>query len=478
MQRGASHSSTDYASNIPEQREPGGLARRVLATLLATLCVVLTGSGHIELEHELLLLGVMPPALLTTPEYYGTLAAVRRLGRAGVRVAVAHSTSLGVAAFSRYVAERYGCPPTQDSASFIDWLCSHGKTRKPHVLCATSDDTVWLYARHRDRLSRYYKVSPNSVETIYALLNKRRLSELCQRVGIDTPKVWSPESDGDLARVAREAPFPLIIKPVTQILFESRSKGAVVRDRRELLERYPRFARQRYGQAVAAFDPEVSRPLLQEYFPEAAEGIYNLSGFIDESGSSLAVRASVKVLQHPRHLGVGLCFEDAPVSADLVEKIAALCREVGYTGVFEVEFIRAGGRVMMIDFNPRFYNQMVFDIARGLDLALLSYYSSLGDRASVAKVLDSARREPRQGPRAHLHRLNFEIMLRAQRLSGALSQLEERNWRRWHGLHGDRCTDAAHDPSDWLPGVLDAARNVYGYLRHPRAFVRTIVLNR
>lgn len=448
-----------------------------LTALFVTLWAIISlwqGDHHFGL----LMLGVLPPALLTTPEYYGTLAAVRRLGKAGVRVAVAHSSSLGIAAFSRYVAERYGCPTTQDSTRFIDWLCSHGRKRKPYVLCATSDDTVWLYARHRDRLSHYYKVSSNSADTIYTLLNKKRLSELCAKVALDTPRVWSPRSEAELAQVAREAPFPLMIKPVTQILFESRSKGVIVRDRRELLERYPRFARQRYGQAITSFDPEVTRPLLQEYFPEAAEGIYNLSGFIAEGGSSFAVRASVKVLQHPRHLGVGLCFEDAPVNDELVQKITALCREVGYSGVFEVEFIRAGGRVMMIDFNPRFYNQMVFDIERGLDLALLSYYSALGDRSTVTQMLESARQAPRQAPRAHLHRLNFEIMLRAQRLSGALSPREEDNWRKWHGLHGKHCTDAAHDPTDWLPGVMDAARNVFGYLRHPRAFIRTIVLNR
>jgi D-aspartate ligase len=477
MRKGESEGSEMADDGDVSKANEAGSKLGSLVTLVTAVGLVVASLAEAEIAFPLLLLGVLPPALLTTPEYYGTLAAVRRLGRAGVRVAIAHSKRLGIAAFSRYVAERHGCPPTEESSSFIDWLCNHGKTRKPHVLCATSDDTVWLYARYRERLSRYYRLSPNSAETIYTLLNKRRLADACQRVGLDTPKVWAPESESDLASVAREAPFPIMIKPVTQILFESRSKGAVVRDRKELVERYRRFSRQRYGQAIRAFDPHVNRPLLQEYFPEAAEGIYNLSGFIEEGARSLAVRASVKVLQHPRHLGVGLCFEDAPVKPELVDKIAALCREVGYSGVFEVEFIRAGGRTMMIDFNPRFYNQMVFDIARGLDLALLSYYSALGDQASVQKMLDSARKES-HGPRAHLHRLNFEIMLRAQRLSGALSRLEEHQWRRWQGLHGESCTDAAHDPSDWLPGVMDAARNVYGYLRHPRAFIRTIVLNR
>ena len=385
---------------------------------------------------------------------------------------------LGMAAFSRYAAERHGCPPTRDSRSFVDWLYRYGVRRKPHVLCATSDDTAWLYARHRETLARVFRIGSPSVETMYTLLNKRRLVERCSSLGIDTPRAWFPESSAELAAVAAELPYPVMIKPVTQILFESHCKGVIVRDREELAAQFKRFSRLRYGRAIIEFDPTVTRPFLQEYFAEAADGIYNVSGFIDRSGKSVAVRASVKVLQHPRQIGVGLCFERAPLRQELVNKVTALCRSVGYHGVFEVEFIQTAGRFLLIDFNPRFYNQMAFDVERGLDVALLSYFSALGDDSRVEELLRSSRDEPGHGPRVHLHRFNFEIMMRAQGLSGALSGGERRSWRSWYSQHSDCSTDATLDRFDWVPAVLDAARNVYGYLRHPRAFVRTIVLNR
>jgi hypothetical protein len=168
----------------------------------------------------------------------------------------------------------------------------------------------------------------------------------------------------------------------------------------------------------------------------------------------------------------------APLRHDLVEQVTRLCRSVGYHGVFEVEFIQSRGRSLLIDFNPRFYNQMAFDMERGLDMALLAYYSALGDDAWVSDVLLASRNEPRHAPREHLHRLNFEIMLRAQQLSGVLSGSEQELWRAWCSRHSGCSTDAALDRLDWLPGVMDAVRSVYGYLRHPRAFVRTIVMNR
>ena len=55
--------------------------------------------------------------------------------------------------------------------------------------------------------------------------------------------------------------------------------------------------------------------------------------------------------------------------APLAAAVARLCRGLGYFGAFEVEFLREGERRMVIDFNPRFYGQMAFDVKRGLPAA-------------------------------------------------------------------------------------------------------------
>ena len=93
-----------------------------------------------------------------------------------------------------------------------------------------------------------------------------------------------------------------------------------------------------------------------------------MAGFVDDGGECVAL-ASMKILQRPRKVGIGLCFEARAIEEPLVEKIAALCRRVGYTGVFEAEFVVAGDRRLLIDFNPRFYSQMGFEVARGLPAA-------------------------------------------------------------------------------------------------------------
>ena len=51
--------------------------------------------------------------------------------------------------------------------------------------------------------------------------------------------------------------------------------------------------------------------------------------------------------------------------------VRRLCRELGYFGIFEVEFLWFDGRWAAIDFNPRLFNQIGMDIRRGMPLPLL-----------------------------------------------------------------------------------------------------------
>ncbi len=307
-----------------------------------------------------------PPILLTMADYYGTLAAVRCLGRLGIPITVAESKLLAPARWSRYVTRRVECPDVGDSDAFLEWLMRFGEREPGHVLYPTSDDMAWLFALHREELGRHFLMYQPGVDVIYGLLNKQRLHDLCKDVGLDVPETWFPEGEKDLERVAAEARFPVLLKPQTQILFESHVKGAQVERASELLPRYREFLeRNRYGRKLLDQDPKANRPMVQAFYPEAAQNIFSLSGFVDRTGELFVARGAVKVLQRPRKLGIGLCFEEVPVEPVLAEKLRALCKKLGYHGTFELEFIRAGGKQLLIDFNPRFYSQMGFDIARG-----------------------------------------------------------------------------------------------------------------
>ena len=294
-----------------------------------------------------------PGFLLTMPDYGGTLAAVRCLGARGVPVYVAYSQLLAPAAWSRHVAERFPCPPPRPASALLEWLFDFGRRRPGQVLYATSDDLAWLLAVHEKELGRYYRLYAPPSEVMLRVLDKKAMYEAAAAAGIATPTTEFPGNDAELERAVRRLPHPVLIKPRTQAHLSSLLKGEVVADPRDTVARYRAFMSQnRYDDAIVRHLADVSRPMLQRYTPEAARSIYSLSGFCDETGDSFTVRAAVKVLQWPRRVGVGICFEDAPVDEQLAERLRQFCLQVGYFGVFEAEFVRDGSGLRLIDFNP------------------------------------------------------------------------------------------------------------------------------
>lgn len=421
------------------------------------------------------------PVLLTNSDYYGTLAAVRSYGRQGIPVTVTKSRLLSVAHWSKYASSRVHAPSIQDAQAFLTWLLAFGKQTPGYVLYPTSDELAWLLATHREALSQYYKLYSPSGDCIYRLLNKKLLHAACQELEIGVPETFFPECKQELSQIARELPYPVIIKPQTQIFFESHIKGRIIYTVDELLENYTQFMQQnRYAADFLARHPSVHWPMLQRFYPEAAEAIYNLSGFIDETGKIFALKASRKVLQQPRRLGVGLCFEEDEVYQPLAEKLLALCKRVGYFGAFEVEFIqtKADNQFVLTDFNPRFYGQMAFDIARGLPLPELVYYAALGDHERVRSIVEDSSAMKLDAAQAFCHKVPFLLLLNTQKLSGKLSAAEVHRWQCWMERHKRTMAHAVIDPKDRLPAVVDTLSMTLWYLRHPGAFVRSIVLNR
>jgi D-aspartate ligase len=420
-----------------------------------------------------------PPILLTMADYYGTLAAARCLGRLGVPITMAESKLLAPARWSRYVTRRVECPDVGDSEAFLEWLLRFGEENPGHVLYPTSDDMAWLFALHREQLAPYFLMYQPEVSAIYALLNKQRLHDLCKDVGLEVPDTWFAEGEADLERVAAEARFPVLLKPQTQILFESHVKGSQVERASELLPRYREFLeKNHYGRKLLAYDARANRPMVQAFYAEAAQNIFSLSGFVDRTGELFVARGALKVLQRPRKLGIGLCFEEVPVDAQLAEKLRQLCKKLGYFGTFEVEFIRAGGRQLLIDFNPRFYSQMGFDIARGMPLPLFVYEAASGHEARLAEVAREALAWKGAGQHIYCHRGIFELLLRVQGLSGRLSSEEVAHWREWYARHRERAVDAVIDTKDWMPWAVDVALHLRSYVRHPKGFIRTMVLDK
>jgi predicted ATP-grasp superfamily ATP-dependent carboligase len=416
-----------------------------------------------------------PQAFLFLGDYYGTLASTRCLGERGVPILLADERRLVRATGSRYIEKRLLCPPVSDADAFIRWLLAQREAYPGAVLFPASDELVFLFAKHQDELKKGFRLFMPSMDSTFRILNKHRLYDACVAAGISFPKTWFPNGEAGLREILGEIDVEVILKPKSQSQLRTGTKAAEAPRGEELVRAFADFVRDNpYGPELVAHDAEVVWPMLQEYHRHAAFQIYSLAGFADAGGRPPIVRASRKVLQRPRKLGVGLCFEGTTVNPELVHKIGVLCKNLDYAGIFEIEFIEHGGENLLIDFNPRPYGQMAFEVARDAPLPWLHYLAAIGDDAEYAKAYDRALAWEPRGEHAFTHRLILGAVDGAQRVTALTGGPAKEDWRGWMRRHGPNLADAVRRPKDPGPVLTDGLVHLLEFVRHPRSWLRSL----
>lgn len=415
----------------------------------------------------------LPGILLTMGSYYGTLAAARSLGRAGVPVVLADADPIAPTRFSRYVQEVIKPPKLSDMDAYGQWLVNYGEKRPGLVLYPTSDDLVWIIAKYQKDLKKNYLIYQPSEEAMYGLLNKKSLYHSARELGLDIPNTFFPESYEELEELSNNCQYPVLVKPRTQMGMSVNVKGLIARSPAELRFQVEQFLnRFTYRKELLAYDPSVRWPMVQTFHPEARTETYSLAGFITEGARMMAVRGAQKILQHPMSVGVGLAFEGRKVHAELQEKVRKIAEKFGYFGAFEVEFIylAQSHRYLLMDFNPRFYNQMGFEIFRGLPIPELVYAASLGDQGRLNGLFQLA--EGGQTNLLHKWRFHrrFKLFMTTQWLGKKFPKATWKNWLRWAA--DPYAYDPIEDPLDPLPLLAERLRMFLQMVKHPRSTFR------
>ena len=428
---------------------------------------------------------VGPGVLLGDASFFGTLAAVRDLGRLGAQVVVAESSSTpSHSGASRYCQQRLSAPDVHH-ASFLPWLLAQGAAKPGAFVYPTSDDMAWCMAMHREALGKHFTLFQSPPEAVFALLDKSQLYGHARRLGIALPVTHAPAHMDEVRALGQaleqEGGFPVIVKPRTQACMAVKKKGLVVHNPEALLRAIQSMVRGgvQHAQAMGQAAPHLEWPLVQAFMPDAQSNTYSLAGFIDTTGTVRAVRASSKVFQLPVKVGVGVAFEGRPVLPELVAQVQALAQATGYFGVFEVEFIhvKASNRYLLMDFNPRFYGQMQFEVSRGMHLPRMVYAAAQGDEHQLTLLSEQAERHLHvQGAanQRYCNRWLFGVLLRTQHFGGRLSAAEHRQWLDW--MRGAQVYDFVQDPEDPAPERAQQRALRAHWLRHPRSSLKDLFL--
>jgi predicted ATP-grasp superfamily ATP-dependent carboligase len=213
--------------------------------------------------------------------------------------------------YSRYASQHLTCPAFEESSAWAEWLLRKGRIGPRRAIYATSDAVSFALARYRNELSADFELYQPGLDTVMSILDKGRLMQNAQAIGIETPPTWFPQNSAEAAKIAKDVGEKVLIKPRSQLAQRTKTKGSVVESRghrvKSIFDSYMKD--QSTNSEFAKQHPATMTPLIQQYYPQAVENVYSLSGFREKIGGGVVMRAARKIVQQPRCIGIGLCFE-------------------------------------------------------------------------------------------------------------------------------------------------------------------------
>jgi predicted ATP-grasp superfamily ATP-dependent carboligase len=302
-----------------------------------------------------------------------SLASARRLGRAGLRVALGESVDMcpatgSLTAFrSRYsacnvVLPSYVSAPDDFAAEVVEFVRKH----RVRAAIPTGDITIAVMAPRRAELAALGCVLALAPDTALDIANdKAKTLELADRLGIAYPRSVRLDSPEDLPNAVAEFGFPFVLKPTMSWTGKSDERLAPVEvvDKEEALEAVTRYLEA--GAGVIA----------QEWASGAREGV---SLFIVD-GEVLASCGHVAHRTDPPLGGVSILRESITVADEVLDASARLAVAMGIEGPCEVEFRRdAAGRPLLMEINARLAGTLENALQSGVNFPLMTWQWASG----------------------------------------------------------------------------------------------------
>jgi predicted ATP-grasp superfamily ATP-dependent carboligase len=292
-----------------------------------------------------------------------SLASVRSLGRAGLRVVAGECfaecapTSPVVGFRSRYsacnlVLPSYATHADDFGAKVIDFVREH-PTR---VVLPTMDGSISALTPRRAELARLgCTLALPSDESLEAANDKDRTLALAEQLGIAYPRSARIDSLDQAPEVLGSFRFPVVLKPTISWVAgapERLAPVAVIDDAEA-------------SEAIGDYLKAGVGVLVQEWASGQREGI---SLFVAD-GEVLGCCAHVALRTSPPLGGASVMRKSVLPPPDTYDSAVSLVKAMGLTGVCEVEFRRdAAGRPLLMEVNARLAGTIENAVRSGVDL--------------------------------------------------------------------------------------------------------------
>ena len=268
--------------------------------------------------------------------HHNTLGLIRSLGEVGITpyLVLVTKDNDSFVAKSKYLAEVF---VVRDSKEGLDVIISNFKNEidKPIIFCS-NDDVARIIDINYDYLKDLFFVqNAKTSNSILPYFDKAYLGNMAKKWGFDVPYsiVLNRDSVG-----LEQIPFPCITKPLESI--KGKKSDIIVCENKTKLER-----------GLEKLFLYADKVLVQEYI----EKDYEVSILGLSLQSQILLPGIIKkIREYPYKKGSSsfACLTKIPIDLNL-ESLYRAIKEVGYTGLFSVEFVKRGDKYYFLEINFR-----------------------------------------------------------------------------------------------------------------------------
>lgn len=291
------------------------------------------------------------------------LSNTRSLGEAGIPVFVVDKANC-IARYSKYCTQFFRSPDfeTDEFADFLVELAIK-ENINGWVLIPSNDHAVYTISKHKIELEKYYKVITPSLDIIESIYDKSKLLHIAQRCGVAIPQTqYFTSANDSIGNIT----FPVLTKGRFGLSFyQTLGKKAFLASNKTELQSQFELIRSKY---------DISKTFTQELIPfDGTNKTVSFTAFC-VNGEVKTHWAGVKLREHPIQFGTAT-FAKSIYSEDCLQQSILLLRELNYTGVCEVEYLKdpRDQKYKLIEINARTWLWVGLAKACGVDYAKIIY---------------------------------------------------------------------------------------------------------
>ena len=279
---------------------------------------------------------------------------MQALGTKGVKCYCAESYH-AAGFYSRYCVDRALSPKLAPNEQYLAWLERMAKKWSGAVIMPTNDVLMDFLADYGDRLRRHYKFLIPSSDSVRASRSKFKVMEICNELGIPSPRSLVAENVNHVEEACEILAFPIYMKPFVS---SGGSGHHLAKDKDELVSKFK------------LMQLRDSKALLQEYVKGSGGGLMFSAVFDEEHNPrSICLARRLRDVMHPTG-GVGIhSFAVTEKNDQVVRESIRIARHLKWRGAINVEWKESveDGKVFLIEINPRFYGGGNLPISVGVN---------------------------------------------------------------------------------------------------------------